>query len=301
MSWFDKFVGKKPAPKGLQGAGRGVLSPLLGGLTLGTTVAAPAAVGLGNYLRSPQGTLMKDRLGQGDLMGAFSAVTGLGGPTAPRLQQYNPPGFNPAAPITFTDLSQSVQALTKTPSVEDKTFASVDSRVERAYQDEKRRATQLASQDELAKKYRVADLTKAYNAAKGDEKERIGLEIWATTNPQLAQKLKPGQLGYNEAVFAFRAASPLGSLVNAAGDLQYANKLTTTPLSGSVANIAFKTPLTGVDIPQTPQFGVSEAFQATAPSLSASQFLANPLETFKPDLSETQRKLLIEAFNKGIK
>lgn len=76
---------------------------------------------------------------------------------------------------------------------------------DRAYEAEKRRALQLAEQDQLSKKYQVADLTKAYNAAATpEEKERIGLQIWATTNPQLTQAVKPGQVGYEQAQAAIK-------------------------------------------------------------------------------------------------
>ena len=71
---------------------------------------------------------------------------------------------------------------------------------ERAYNQEKSRALQLAEQDQLAKKYRVADLTQQYNSASTpEEKQRIGLQIWATTNPQLAQSVSPRQVGYEQA------------------------------------------------------------------------------------------------------
>jgi Na+-transporting NADH:ubiquinone oxidoreductase subunit NqrF len=54
----------------------------------------------------------------------------------------------------------------------------------------------LTEQDPLFKKYQVADLTKAYNTATTpEEKERIGLQIWSTTNPSLASRLRPGQSG----------------------------------------------------------------------------------------------------------
>ena len=69
---------------------------------------------------------------------------------------------------------------------------------QRNYESEKRRASQLAMQDQLSKKYQVADLTNAYNIATPEEKEKIGLQIWAATNPELAQKLRPGQTGYSE-------------------------------------------------------------------------------------------------------
>lgn len=77
------------------------------------------------------------------------------------------------------------------------TFASTSSPIERAYQTEKAAIAQLSEQDPLFKKYQVADLTKAYNAAASpEEKEKIGLQIWATTNPELAKRVRPGQVGY---------------------------------------------------------------------------------------------------------
>lgn len=68
---------------------------------------------------------------------------------------------------------------------------------ERNYELEKMRAAQLAEQDQLSKKYKIAELTRAYNTATDNEtKNRIGMEIWATTNPELAQQLSPEQPGY---------------------------------------------------------------------------------------------------------
>jgi hypothetical protein len=113
----------------------------------------------------------------------------------------------------------------KVPSMEEPepdttVLSSASTPSERAYLEEKRRATQLAEQDQLSKKYKVADLTKAYNtAATPEEKEKIGLQIWATTNPRLAERLKPGQLGYTEAQTAIQAQSPLGAFTQATGDM----------------------------------------------------------------------------------
>jgi hypothetical protein len=67
---------------------------------------------------------------------------------------------------------------------------------ERAYQQERSSVAQQTAQDPLVKKYQVAELTKAYNAASPEDKERIGLQIWATTNPTLAKQVRPGQVGY---------------------------------------------------------------------------------------------------------
>jgi len=67
---------------------------------------------------------------------------------------------------------------------------------ERAETQERSRIAQLTEQDPLVKKYQVAELSKAYNAASPEDKERIGLQIWATTNPTLAKQVRPGQVGY---------------------------------------------------------------------------------------------------------
>jgi hypothetical protein len=90
---------------------------------------------------------------------------------------------------------------------------------ERAYQQEKARVTQMTEQDPMFKKYKVAELTKAYNTASPEEKNKIGLQIWATTNPELAAKLKPGQTGYQEAydllgTQTFGTGQPVNTKVN---------------------------------------------------------------------------------------
>jgi hypothetical protein len=88
------------------------------------------------------------------------------------------------------------QPAVNTPS----TFAAAETAFrnpeERAYQQEKSSIAQQTAQDPLVKKYQVAELTKAYNAASPEDKERIGLQIWATTNPTLAKQVRPGQVGY---------------------------------------------------------------------------------------------------------
>ena len=174
----------------------------------------------------------------------------------------------------------------------------------RDYENKKRLAAQLAAQDQLTKKYRVADLTKAYNTAKGEEKERIGLEIWATTNPQLAAKLRPGQLGYSEAVSAFQSQSPLGAFAKAAGDLQYANKLgesTFTPGSAPANAFEVTTPLTGVSFTPPSQVGISEAFNTATAFPGSIEAFTDPLKFLKPDLTQTQQALLKQAFNQALK
>ena len=186
-----------------------------------------------------------------------------------------------------------------------------DGAAQRNYEAEKSRATQLATQDQLSKKYQVADLTKAYNtAATPEEKEKIGLQIWATTNPELAQKLKPGQTGYSEAISAFQSQSPLGAITKAAGGMQYADlsqKPITTPVGPGGVPFGFspaqlQTPLTGIEIPPTDKIGVKEFFSDTKPAPGAMEAFTDQMRLFSPEkLDETKRALLIQAFNKGLK
>jgi hypothetical protein len=187
------------------------------------------------------------------------------------------------------------------PASQPSTFGAVSPQLERAYQDEKRRATQLSEQDPLFKKYQVADLTKAYNAAKTpEEKERLGLQIWATTNPQLAQKLKPGQLGYSEANTAFQAISPLGQFKQATGDMEYANKI--PEMQANMAAFNLETPLTGVQLPPTNQIGVAEQFASAKPLPGTMEVFTNPLQFFAPDKSsQTQQALIKRAFEERLK
>ena len=186
-----------------------------------------------------------------------------------------------------------------------------DGAAQRNYEAEKSRATQLAAQDQLSKKYQVADLTKAYNtAATPEEKEKIGLQIWATTNPELAQKLRPGQTGFSEAVTAFQSQSPLGAITKAAGGMQYADlsqQPITTPVGPGGIPLGFspaqlQTPLTGIEIPPTDKIGVKEFFSDTKPAPGALEAFTDQMRLFSPEkLDETKRALLIQAFNKGLK
>ena len=185
-----------------------------------------------------------------------------------------------------------------------------DGAAQRNYEAEKSRATQLLAQDQLLKKYQVAELTKAYNTASPEEKNKIGLQIWATTNPDLARELRPGQTGYSEAVSAFQSQSPLGAITKAAGGMQYADlsqKPITTPMGPGGVPLGFsptqlQTPLTGIEIPPTDKIGVKEFFSDTKPAPGVMEAFTEPLRLFSPEkLDETKRALLIQAFNKGLK
>lgn len=208
-----------------------------------------------------------------------------GGGTSATLNTLNVPGTQ----------SRFIQDSAETPE----TFGAAYSPSERAYIEEKNRATQLAEQDQLAKKYKVADLTKAYNtAASPEEKEKIGLQIWATTNPRLAARLKPGQLGYTEAQTAAQSQGPLGVINQAVGNIQYAEKVgfgIPSPIGATA--FALETPLTKVPVPPTTKAGVTEAFTKVSPNVTE----AFKGDVFKPDLSQTQLALLKQAFERGLK
>jgi hypothetical protein len=189
-------------------------------------------------------------------------------------------------------------------------FPGQQGAADRSYKEDLSRAKQLAEQDQLAKKYQVAELTKAYNTASPEEKSKIGLQIWATTNPELAQRLKPGQTGYSEAVTAFQSQSPLGAIAKAAGDVQYAdlgNKAFTSPTGPGGVPLGFspgqlQTPLTGIEIPSTDKIGVSEFFSNTTPAPGAMEAFTDPLSILSPEkLDNAKRALLIQAFNKKLK
>ena len=145
----------------------------------------PAAEFLGNYLRSDQGRLLKDRVRQGDIPGAFTALTGLGRSNAPRLEQFNPPGFDPNKPVTLDDLRQSIRevgplgnAPLSAPPVPQ------ISPEERAYNQERSRIAQLTS------------ATPEEKSKLRDDLRDQGMRIWAAKYGDLAKKVKPGQSGY---------------------------------------------------------------------------------------------------------
>lgn len=175
---------------------------------------------------------------------------------------------------------------------------------DRAYASEKARVQQLSEQDPLFKKYQVADLTKAYNSAKSpEEKERIGLQIWAQTNPQLAAKLKPGQTGYQERFEAPGMQMSPQSL--------YSAQLPTGSMAADAsAALSQATGFAGAQ----PQFDLNTSFNtelnmsglggSSAPSFTPGSFPTSGTGIFDPaslNIDETQRKLLIDAYNRRLK
>jgi hypothetical protein len=128
---------------------------------------------------------------------------------------------------------------------------------DRAYQSHVSSMAQQTAQNPLFQKYQVADLTKQYNtAASPAEKQRIGLEIWAQTNPLLAAKLKSGQTGYAEAQAApglsNAGGSPLGALPMPTTHFD-ATSAVSTPMTMDYQQ-TFGTPIPGVGmVSTTPQ------------------------------------------------
>jgi hypothetical protein len=178
---------------------------------------------------------------------------------------------------------------------------------ERSYQAEKARAQQLTEQDPLFKKYQVADLTKQYNtAATPEEKQNIGLQIWAQTNPQLAAKLRPGQVGYQEVRQAPGMAVGYGG-ASVSPELSFAPGFTPEQMQATEKTM--------------PMAAYTSTLEPTVAASPATVFSPeNPLEEVVPagtladaysgklafdpaalDITETKRKLLIQAYNRGLK
>ena len=178
---------------------------------------------------------------------------------------------------------------------------------EREYQAEKSRVAQLTEQDPLFKKYQVAELSKQYNAAKGDEREKIGMQIWAQTNPQLAAKLRPGATGYSDVATAFQNLSPLKGVMP-----QYSAQTSFTAPTGDIGTMPNVEQNYSTSIPQgiIPGMDTSSVTTAVAPgvfsqslSTDITNYLTDPLKAYAPTekVDQTQQALLKQAYNQRIK
>jgi len=187
--------------------------------------------------------------------------------------------------------------------IQDAAPASPGSPADRAYAAEKERARQLTEQDPLFKKYQVAELSKQYNAATGDEREKIGMQIWAQTNPQLAAKMKPGQTGYSDVATAFQNLSPITGIAGKMPASSFA-----MPAASAMPGIE---QTYGANAPQVAIAGFDPAAaNAVAPgaintqlSASVTDYLTNPVKANAKfaNLNQTQLGLLRQAFNQRIK
>jgi len=178
---------------------------------------------------------------------------------------------------------------------------------EREYQAEKSRVAQLTEQDPLFKKYQIAELSKQYNAAKGDEREKIGMQIWAQTNPDLAAKLRPGATGYSDVATAFQKLSPVGNLAGgmAPGNFTMpAVDASTMPTVGQAfgAN-APQVSIPGMDTSALQSSVAAGAFTQPLPK-NITDYLTNPVQAYAPsaeNIDEKQRQLLIQTYNQKFK
>lgn len=176
----------------------------------------------------------------------------------------------------------------------------------REYEAEKSRVTQLTEQDPLFKKYQVAELSKQYNAAKGDEREKIGMQIWAQTNPQLAAKLRPGATGYSDVATAFQKLSPVG---NIAGGMAPGNFTMPAVDASTMPTVeqAFGANAPQVNIPGMDTSALTTAvtpgtFSQALPQ-NITDYLINPVKAYAPTekIDQTQLALLKQAYNQRIK
>jgi hypothetical protein len=174
---------------------------------------------------------------------------------------------------------------------------------DRDYQQEKARVTQMTEQDPMFKKYQVAELTKAYNTASPEEKNKIGLQIWAATNPTLANKVPPGQVGYQTSASMFGSQafgtdvpgvtetiySQAGQQEGVPGNVQFPGSEQATKMN------AFSM---GAD---AQQLGVTPPGTAPFPMIGENVFKRGFEVPSSKDLSQTQLALLKRAFESRIK
>ena len=273
-----------------------IISALLSGFGAGTTAAPYIQAGIQNPTKTARmsllgsmGSNLKTNISNRPVVNPeflrpdYSGA----GERARRFQEYKTgrdiPGAN-------TDYSSRLNAVaTSTPG-------------ERAYQEEKARVAQLTEQDPLFKKYKIGELTKAYNEAKGDERERIGLQIWATTNPKLAERLRPGQVGYQTSA-ALKGSQVFGTDVPGITETMYQQA---SQAAGLPSNISF----TASDPRFSNAFGTglnAEQFGVSAPGTMPPSMIGADL--FKrdfdipssKDLKQTELALLKRAIESRIK
>lgn len=174
---------------------------------------------------------------------------------------------------------------------------------ERAYQQEKARVTQMTEQDPMFKKYQVAELTKAYNTASPEEKNKIGLQIWAATNPDLAKKVPPGQVGYQTSASMF-GSQAFGTNVPGVTETIYSQAGQQEGVPGGIqfpgAEQATKMNAFSMGA-DAQQLGVTPPGTAPFPMIGENVFKRGFEVPSSEDLSQTQLALLKRAFESRIK
>ena len=174
---------------------------------------------------------------------------------------------------------------------------------ERAYQQEKARVAQMTEQDPMFKKYQVAELTKAYNTASPEEKNKIGLQIWAATNPDLAKKVPAGQVGYQTSASMF-GSQAFGTDVPGVTETSYSQIGQQGGVPGGVqfpgAEQATKMPVFSMGA-DAQQLGVTPPGTMPFPMIGENVFKRGFEVPSSEDLSQTQLALLKRAFESRIK
>ena len=189
------------------------------------------------------------------------------------------------------------------PSANPTASVSSGGAADRSYQQEKARVTQMTEQDPMFKKYQVAELTKAYNTASPEEKNKIGLQIWAATNPTLAKKVPAGQVGYQTSASMFGSQafgtdvpgvtetsySQIGQQGDVPGDIQFpgSEQATKMPVFSMGANAQ--------------QLGVTPPGSTPFPMIGENVFKRGFEVPSSEELSQTQLALLKRAFESRIK
>ena len=172
-----------------------------------------------------------------------------------------------------------------------------------AYQQEKDRVTQMTEQDPLFKKYQVAELTKAYNTASPEEKNKIGLQIWAATNPTLVKKVPAGQVGYQTSASMF-GSQAFGTDVPGVTETSYSQIGQQGGVPGGVqfpgAEQATKMPVFSMGA-DAQQLGVTPPGTTPFPMIGKNVFKRGFEVPSSEDLSQTQLALLKRAFESRIK
>lgn len=171
---------------------------------------------------------------------------------------------------------------------------------QRAERQERSRVAQMTEQDPLFKKYQVADLTKAYNTATTpEEKERIGLQIWATTNPSLASRLRPGQTGYQTSA-AMSGSQVFGKDIPGITQTFYqqASEQVGVPFPGAAQGASMNAFGLGAN---AQQLGVSAPGQIPPTMIGEDVFKRGIKPPSSEDLTQTQLALLKRAFEGRLK
>jgi hypothetical protein len=108
---------------------------------------------------------------------------------APRLEQYNPPGFDPNQPVTVADLRKTAQEAGLIGSAPIAPPVPQLSPQDRAYQQERARVEAMVKSNPDMQKQEIAE-------ARAKVRDK-GMEEWAKANPDLAAKVMPGQSGFS--------------------------------------------------------------------------------------------------------